>query len=98
MSKSSTEVMARDHWAIIKPKTTYHEGDERSRTHPGHGYPAHTTSNLHYVPFETEEELLIALERKRTAEKWTVMKATVYAAKASIELVEQHAATPKTEG
>ena len=29
-------------YAIIETDSIYHEGDERSRTHPGHGYPAHT--------------------------------------------------------
>lgn len=27
-------------WSV----SVHHEGDERSRTHPGHGYPAHTTT------------------------------------------------------
>ena len=27
---------------IIVPSTIHHAGDERSRTHPGHGYPAYT--------------------------------------------------------
>ncbi len=32
-----------DYLVIIwKTRTIYHEGDERSRTYPGHGYPAHT--------------------------------------------------------
>lgn len=32
------------HWVIMMYKTesVHVEGDERSRTHPGHGYPAHT--------------------------------------------------------
>lgn len=27
---------------ITKERSVYHEGDERSYTHPGHGYPAYT--------------------------------------------------------
>jgi hypothetical protein len=32
------------HYSVIIYKTNlvYHEGDERSRTHPGHGYSAYT--------------------------------------------------------
>ena len=32
------------HYVVIVYKTTsvHHEGDERSRTHPGHGYPEYT--------------------------------------------------------
>ena len=29
-------------YAFIETDSIYHEVDERSRTHPGHGYPAHT--------------------------------------------------------
>lgn len=34
---------AGEHWAILifETSSTYVEGDERSRTNPGHGYPAH---------------------------------------------------------
>lgn len=48
------------HYAIIKYNThsVYHEGDERSRQHPGHGYPAHyeqVTTMVHMV-FDSKEE------------------------------------------
>lgn len=29
-------------YIIIKEEKVHHEGDERSRNHPGHGYPAWT--------------------------------------------------------
>ena len=29
-------------YLIIKESTIYHEGDERSRQFPGHGYPAYS--------------------------------------------------------
>ena len=50
--------MAGEHWAVIENVTTHHEGDQRSRDAPGHGYPAHTTSEMVYRPFETVEEAL----------------------------------------
>lgn len=42
--------------AIIQD--SYHvEGDERSRTNPGHGYPAHTVSYTRIEEFKDEAEL-----------------------------------------
>lgn len=56
------------HYAIITFETTYihHEGDERSRTNPGHGYPAHTETirNLKYLSFDKTEEGKIEWENK----------------------------------
>jgi len=51
------------HWAILKFSTTHVPGDERSRTNPGHGYPAHTVDNVSYEAFYTEEKFLAALHR-----------------------------------
>jgi len=51
---SPSDVPKGPHFAIIifKTKQVHHEGDERSRTNPGHGYPAYTediSSNEYYV-------------------------------------------------
>ena len=72
---TNAEIMRRQHWAIISNVSVYHEGDERSRTHPGHGYPAHTTTHTEYTPYATEEEALEAIRRKRDHERFTVIKA-----------------------
>ena len=40
-----------EHWAIITTEQIYIDGDERSRTNPGHGYPAHTVENISYEAF-----------------------------------------------
>jgi hypothetical protein len=61
MNKS--EMMRKPHWALINNVTVYHEGDERSRTNPGHGYPAHATTHSEYIPFATEAALLDAINR-----------------------------------
>ena len=41
---SNTQFSDQEHYAIIvfNTRSIYHEGDERSRTNPGHGYPAYT--------------------------------------------------------
>jgi hypothetical protein len=38
---------------------SYHvEGDERSRTNPGHGYPAHTVDYISIMKFESKEKMI----------------------------------------
>lgn len=48
-----SDVPSEPHFAVIyKSESVYIEGDERSRTNPGHGYPARTEtyeSFEHYV-------------------------------------------------
>ncbi len=51
------------HWAILKFSTTHVPGDERSRTNPGHGYPAHTENNVDYQAYYTEEKFMSALQQ-----------------------------------
>jgi hypothetical protein len=50
---NSQNFPSEQHYAVIlfKTRSVYHEGDERSRTHPGHGYPAHTETfdNFEYL-------------------------------------------------
>lgn len=40
-----------EHWAIITTSSYTVPGDERSRTHPGHGYPEHTVETINYEAF-----------------------------------------------
>lgn len=44
-------------YAVIETKTIYHEGDERSRTHPGHGYPAYDEQVESLRKFESLDKL-----------------------------------------
>jgi hypothetical protein len=45
-----------DHFAIILGSSYYTEGDERSRTNPGHGYPGGTTNYLSYQAYLKRED------------------------------------------
>lgn len=45
-----------ERYAIIENYTEYVPGDERSRTNPGHGYPAHTVNHKTIREFKTKEE------------------------------------------
>ena len=49
-------------FAVIITKTIYHEGDERSRTNPGHGYPAYSENYDTLVEFKSEKEFLCWVE------------------------------------
>ena len=44
-----------DHLAIIVFGSIYIPGDERSRTNPGHGYPASTETTLSYYVWAVED-------------------------------------------
>jgi hypothetical protein len=44
-------------YGVIYNVSIHHEGDERSRTHPGHGYPAYTENVETFKSFETEDLL-----------------------------------------
>ncbi len=44
------------HFAIITGSSVNIPGDERSRSCPGHGYPAHTEHYLRYVVWTNEDE------------------------------------------
>lgn len=55
-------------WAIIEVETTFIPGDERSRTHPGHGYPASTVSHTVYREYDNWDKFVNEVKRK-TARK-----------------------------
>ena len=44
------------HWAIITERRHYTPGDERSRTHPGHGYPESYEDYINYEAYIDIEE------------------------------------------
>jgi hypothetical protein len=59
-----SEVPPDAHFAIIEFDQIWIEGDERSKTHPGHGYPGHHASQVHYYYFKNEEEWKKAIEER----------------------------------
>ena len=46
------------HFAALVFGTIHIPGDERSRTHPGHGYPAQDRRIVDYVAFDGESQML----------------------------------------
>jgi len=46
-----------EHYVALTNVSTSIPGDERSRTNPGHGYPAHTENSMKMVVFTDAEEM-----------------------------------------
>lgn len=60
--RTTADVPNTEHWAIFTTDGIYVPGDERSRTNPGHGYPARTENFISYEAYLTEEKLLQAIK------------------------------------
>lgn len=55
---SFSKVPSTRHYAIITEVNVTIPGDERSRTHPGHGYPEETRTYTQYEAFTDKEKWL----------------------------------------
>jgi hypothetical protein len=55
VSQSST-LNNESHYALLHFSSVYIEGDERSRTNPGHGYPGGYENRVQYIAFETSSD------------------------------------------
>lgn len=42
------DVPNEEHYIVLEDRSIYVPGDERSRTNPGHGYPAETINTLYH--------------------------------------------------
>ena len=51
-----------EHWAIFEFSTIHIPGDERSRTNPGHGYPAEDRPFVSYKAYLAEADWEKAVE------------------------------------
>ena len=56
--------MAKEFYAAFIQDSYHVEGDERSRTNPGHGYPAHTVDYVKVEEFKDEAEMRRWVERQ----------------------------------
>ena len=63
-----------DTYAIIRETQYYVEGDERSRTHPGHGYPGGYEKRTEYTEYSSIERLKIAISNMDKYAKYRVVK------------------------
>jgi hypothetical protein len=71
MITSPDQIPKYKHFAalVFKTNSIYHEGDERSRTCPGHGYPAHTETihSIDYISFGSKEQMDAWVVKAETA-------------------------------
>lgn len=56
--------LSKEFYAAFVQDSYHVPGDERSRTHPGHGYPAHTVDYVKVEEFENEEEMKRWVEKE----------------------------------
>ena len=88
------EIPQGEHWAILTRVYVCIPGDQRSRTNPGHGYPATTEYHISYLAFtdqvEFEKEMTYRIERRRSLETPVVgiHVQGVYKPVIKVELVE----------
>ena len=54
---SPNSIPKEEHYAVLLFDTIHIPGEERSRTNPGHGYPASTETAIKYITFKDREEL-----------------------------------------
>jgi hypothetical protein len=70
---SESDWTTKPHYAVLTFDSIYIPGDERSRTHPGHGYPESTESVVRYTVFETLEEVTAWVLKEKASEtnRWS---------------------------
>ncbi len=64
------------HWALLCDDSIHIPGDERSRTNPGHGYPAEDRPIIAYEAYLTQEKLMTVIRERK--ESQSVQKFSVY--------------------
>jgi hypothetical protein len=51
-----SELKVGDNYIILENESTYIDGDERSRTNPGHGYPGYTAHSINMILYYQDKE------------------------------------------
>jgi hypothetical protein len=59
---SRDKLPAMPHLAVLQFGSVTIPGDERSRTHPGHGYPEHSQATVEYIAFDDQTALKTWIE------------------------------------
>lgn len=73
----TVEDLPDEFYGILTPVNVYIPGDERSRTNPGHGYPAHTEHYWNIQIFSAEENWrneIVRLEQNDEIYRFTARK------------------------
>lgn len=56
------DIPKEEHYVILKFGSVHIPGDERSRTNPGHGYPAHSKEFTEYYAYKDREKWEAAIK------------------------------------
>lgn len=60
--------------AVLENHSVFIPGDERSRTNPGHGYPAHTEHSMTMLLFQTRQNMIEWIEKQKYHSNFCVVK------------------------
>lgn len=77
------------HYAILTNDSVSIPGDERSRTNPGHGYPAYTKSFLAYIAFTNYDEWMEEITRLANLSQGTHVITAIQVVPAKVEVKTQ---------
>ena len=66
--------MSNEKYGALTTTSIHHEGDERSRTNPGHGYPAYTEQVSTFVKFKDENDMKAWIQRRSRFETYTIIR------------------------
>jgi hypothetical protein len=61
---SISDIPKEPHYAILEQRSITIPGDERSRTNPGHGYPASTEQVWDYIVFDDRNKWEAEIKRR----------------------------------
>ena len=81
-------------YAVITTKSIHHEGDERSRTNPGHGYPAYTEEVESIQRFANQEDLKRWI-RLNSSKKFEVIEYQTLEVKTELQVEFKRPATTR---
>jgi len=84
---SVSDIPKGPHYALLVQKTTYIPGDERSRTNPGHGYPASTEYSWDYIVFTGREEWEEEIKRRMSSLHGKEDKVALYVTPAAVSTI-----------
>jgi hypothetical protein len=64
------DIPAVEHWAIFEGSSITTEADERSKTNPGHGYPASTERFVTYRAYLDQAEFEAEVRDLKSRQSW----------------------------
>lgn len=85
------------HYVILEPISVHISGDERSRTHPGHGYLERTEYYWRYAVYKTREEWLAEVKERYEQGKTDFVPIEAFRPKIKTSTIVENKTNPFTE-